>query len=604
MVTMNKRICRLIILIGFLPMYIITTAQEKPLGMEVDKWADKLSRDKTNEVNSLGALGQLLMGVDSLRAAGFLDSIEASAYAKGHYFRAYFNMTKADYLYARFAGYDKYKNRRSKELLPVKEQIMKLSSAALDAAYHMEKDLMIGWVSFYSARRMRNFGETGWAVMYSKNGVDLFEKDGYAVEPTVYTELAELLNQVREYDECIIYAKKGMAAWKINGYEDGYKDPHKSGIKVRTLNAMGIAFYKKNQHDSANNYYQQALHLAVEKKDTLWTGKVLGNIGRLLYAENKFDSACQLLRIDYKNSDADSIYDNAANALLWSARANLALGNKAIALTETRESIRLLGLWPNETYLRDAYYTLNQVFRAMGNYDSAFFYNDRYIALNDSLEKEVATSSLAISKAKINYEASRYNIQSLNKEKQAQVLTRNIIIAAILVLSLIIVLALNRQRLKEKLKTQRSEQEKLRMEQEVASAKDQLKMFTEHIIEKTNLIDKLESQIKGKEATAEQHAIMTELSRQTILTEEDWDKFRVLFDKIYPGFFIKLKEKFSDITLAEQRMAALTRLQLTPKQMASMLGISPNSVNKTRQRLRLRLKLESDSNLEESILSI
>jgi hypothetical protein len=50
------------------------------------------------------------------------------------------------------------------------------------------------------------------------------------------------------------------------------------------------------------------------------------------------------------------------------------------------------------------------------------------------------------------------------------------------------------------------------MEQEAASAKDQLKMFTENIIEKTNLIEKLESQIKGKETTSEQHVIISELS--------------------------------------------------------------------------------------------
>ena len=51
-------------------------------------------------------------------------------------------------------------------------------------------------------------------------------------------------------------------------------------------------------------------------------------------------------------------------------------------------------------------------------------------------------------------------------------------------------------------------------------------------------------------------------------------------------------------------MAALTRLQLTSKQMASMLGISVDSVHKTRQRLRQRLQLGSDINLEEYVSNI
>ena len=72
----------------------------------------------------------------------------------------------------------------------------------------------------------------------------------------------------------------------------------------------------------------------------------------------------------------------------------------------------------------------------------------------------------------------------------------------------------------------------------------------------------------------------------------------MLFEKIYPGFFLKLKEKVTDITVAEQRMAALTRLRLTTKQMASILGISPDSVHKTRQRLRHRLNLDAEINIE------
>ena len=151
---------------------------------------------------------------------------------------------------------------------------------------------------------------------------------------------------------------------------------------------------------------------------------------------------------------------------------------------------------------------------------------------------------------------------------------------------------------------EKMEQEKLLMEREVASAKDQLRLFTENVIEKTNLIEKLEIQVKGKEVTSEQHSIISELTQQTILTEQDWYKFRSLFERIYPSFFLKLKDKFPDITVAEQRMAALTRLHLTTKQIASMLGISLDSVHKSRQRLRQRFQVGAETNLEELVANI
>lgn len=585
-------------LIVFLPTCLISSAQRK-LALEPDNWATELSKCRLTEVNSMGKLSELLMQTDSTRALRFLDSVESSDNAKGYYFRAHFCMTKAKYIYDKFGGYDKYKDRRSKELKPIKDQMMKLYADAIDAAYHTGDERTIGWACFYSAILMRHFGETGWAVMYSKNGVDLFEKVGYDVEHTVYIVLAELLYEVREYEESLSYAKKGLAAWGKNKDELGDEDLHR--YRIRNFIIIGLNYYKKNNQDSAIAYYRRALQLATEKKDSLWTGEVLGHIGRTLYSQNKFDSAWLLFKTDYQNSKAGSVYDNAANASEWAARANLARGNKATALEEARQAIRLLGLWPNGPYLRDTYYILMQIFRASGNYDSAFYYNDRYASLNDSLEKEVATSSLAISNSKLNDAVSRFNIQKINEEKNTQILVRNIIIAAIIVFSFLILLIFNRNRLKTKMKMERIEKEKNLMEQEIASAQAQLKMFTENIIEKTNLIEKLEQELKGREDSAEHQTIIAELSQRTILTEEDWLTFKTLFEKTNPDFFTKLKKQANDITLAEQRMAALTRLQLTNKQMAAILGISPNSVIKAKQRLRHRFNFPTDFQMEEFI---
>ena len=590
----KKSICRLSILIGFLSICCIAPAQTK-LGLQVEEWADVLSKGKLNEVNSLASLTNQLVETDSLLAVGFLDSLKASKKAKGYPFIAYFSMIKADFLYAKFAGYHKYKDRTSKKLIPIKQELIRLYADALNAAYHIDNDVLTGWVSFYSARRMIDFGETSWAVMYSKNGVDLFEKAGYPVEPPVYTTLAELLYQVREYDESIGFAKKGIEAWKKMNYETDYTDPYK--YRIEALNTIGTCFYSMNLNDSAHTYYQKALQLAIQNKDTLLTSKVLGNIGMIIFAEKKIDSAYALFSIDYLQHKKDSIYNEAANASQWMAKASLVMGRNSTALAEAKESIRLLSLWPNDPYLRDTYHTLTQVYRAMGNYDSAFYYNDRYKALHDSLEKEVATSSLAISKARLNDEISRFDIQKLNKEKESQLLLRNIIIAGIVLLFLIILLFLNRKQLKEKIKREK-------VEQEMVLAKEQMKMFTNNLIEKTNLIERLEMQIKDKAAITEQNAIISELSQQTILTEQDWSKFKTLFETIYPDFFKKLKDKFSDITVAEQRTAALIRLQLTTKQIASILGISADSVHKSRQRLRQRFQVNVNANLEELMVNL
>jgi DNA-binding CsgD family transcriptional regulator len=117
-------------------------------------------------------------------------------------------------------------------------------------------------------------------------------------------------------------------------------------------------------------------------------------------------------------------------------------------------------------------------------------------------------------------------------------------------------------------------------------------------VEKTNLVETLQEQLSKREMSADQMERISELSQHTILTEEDWEKFKNMFEKVYPGFFHGLKQKSIDITIAELRMAALCKLKIPAKEAANLLGISPNSVNKTRQRLRSRLGLDPEANLE------
>ena len=581
-----------VLLVLFLFLQANNFCLAQPHQLDPEKWANELSKtDNIQWLDSTLAFG------DSATVFQFLNELYEKGKSKGYPFHARFNCLKAAVITTQNVYYVRYQDRMPMDLELTKKQLTELYSSAMDMAYKSEDEYLIAYVSYKYASGIALLGEVGTAVMYGKNAIDLYEKLGYDIRPERYQFLAELLYKVREYGECIHYAKKAVAAWK--------KSPNEiKRFRVSCINTVALGFHRQKVYDSAIVFYNQALALAKQTNDTIWTGIVSGNMGQLFYAQGKYDTAYKLLKMDYEASNETGFYDNAAHSLQWAARTNLARGNTLQALTEVRRAFELLRLWPDPYYLRNTYSTSTEIFKKMGAYDSAFYYNNLYSVLNDSIERVVATSSLAISKARLNDEISRYNIKTLNKEKRSQVLFRNIIIAAIVGLSLIALLIVNRQRLKEKLKTEKAEQEKLRIEEEMTSARAQLKMFTENIIEKTNLVEKLELQVKGNQATSEQHEIIAELSRQTILTEDDWMKFKSLFEKIYPGFFIKLKEKFPDITIAEQRMAALTRLQLTTKQIASILGISIDSVHKSRQRLRQRFQIGADSNLDELVAGL
>jgi len=590
MATTCKQLVHIILAVALIRSPINSYAQSTEL--DPQKWANELNKKGEGGNKGLERIDSALLQIDSTRTFEFLYSL-ANKGTKDHHFQARFSCLLAHQII--FQGF--YHNKLTAAALSRKEEIKSMFAYAMDQAYTSEDDHLIAQVSSWYGNSMTHFGEIGLAVMYEMNGIDLSEKVSENISPYDYQFLAEILYRVREYNSSIKYARKAADAWRNS------RTIYQTYI-VSCINTMALGYHRQNEYDSALLYYNQALALAKEAGSSVWVGIVTGNMAQIYYAQKKYDTAYPVFINDYKTSKDSGYYDNAANSLQWAARTSLALGNKAAALKEVREAFELLRLWHDPSYLRNTYSTATQIFKEMGNYDSAFYYNNLYSSLNDSLEKVVSRSSTDIAKARLNDEAGKYRIQTLNREKKAQLVLRNMIIAGIVLLFLSVLLILNRRSLKTKMKMEKMEQEKLLMEQEAASARDQLRMFTQNIIEKTNLIEKLEIQVKGKEVSSEQHSIISELSQQTILTEQDWYKFRSLFDKIYPGFFVNLKDKFPDITVAEQRMAALTRLHLTTRQIASMLGISLDSVHKSRQRLRQRFQIGAETNLDELVAKL
>ncbi len=85
---------------------------------------------------------------------------------------------------------------------------------------------------------------------------------------------------------------------------------------------------------------------------------------------------------------------------------------------------------------------------------------------------------------------------------------------------------------------------------------------------------------------------------QRILTEADWVAFKGYFDKAYPGYLLRLRTTYPTLSDAEERLFLFLKLNLTRKEVAAILGISPESVKKTRNRLRHRMGLGEEVELE------
>jgi DNA-binding CsgD family transcriptional regulator len=563
-------------------------------------WAKKLSdpSDKKNEASF--KLDTLLTGRDSATIINFINQLGKQPSSHPHYFIARYNCLITKQL--------KVIYHPDPEFLPfmkdsIKKEVNKLMEQAMREAFIVDDDYLAAYVSSVYGAAMATFENTDKAVMYMMYSADLYQKVGLFGKWQTYIVLGEMLWRVREYEKAIQYTKIAIPLLIASG------SPYTIRYLMMAYNTIGLAYHRMKNYDSARFYYNKALGFASQVKDKktadIWYGIINGNIAQIDYAEGKFTVALPKFIMDYQTNEELGVYDDAANSAQWAAKTNLALGNKKDAVAQIRECFRLLQKWPHaDNYRQNSYQTAAEIFKALGNKDSASYYSDKYNTLHDSIEKEIYQSSVSISELRLNNEKDRYNIQKLEQEKSDQLQKRNYLIGAILLIFVIVLLLINRQRQKLKFKSKIDDAEKARINGEMESARMQLKMFTQNIVEKSNLIEKLESQLRNKIATSQETQMVHDLTHQTILTEEDWLNFKRLFEKIHPDFFEKINKHVDNITQAEQRMAALTLLHLTTKQMSAVLGISPNSVIKAKQRLRQRLNVQTDQQAEEFIENI
>ncbi len=85
---------------------------------------------------------------------------------------------------------------------------------------------------------------------------------------------------------------------------------------------------------------------------------------------------------------------------------------------------------------------------------------------------------------------------------------------------------------------------------------------------------------------------------------DDWKLFQEAFNNADKKFLKRIKANHPDLTPNDLRLCAYLRLNLSSKEIAPLLNISPRSVEVKRYRLRKKMNLEHDANLTSYIIEL
>lgn len=430
-----------------------------------------------------------------------------------------------------------------------------------------------------------------------------------------------------------VYATNNDYDKALQNALEGIKVYERAGIKYHQhlmLN-IGYLYVRQDKFDDAIYYYNKALEQELKYGTEATRGELAniylnmggvyirtGNLVPALECYYKAEAMLHELGL-IKNqtialADIGECYIRAAKGMNKVPLPD-SLKNKNVCLDKAERSLLMAKANGEKLELMDirseVASSLMTLYAERKDFEKAYRYQNIHVALRDSLNDISKVKEFAQVEAQflVQKQTDSLNYQNAIKDKalQQRKLERNGAILLIMLSGVISLLLINRQKLKHIQKSKMAEAERNRIEE---LARQQLSDFTKSIQEKNDLIEKFSVEIERYQSLPcsnelpEKENSLQLLQNSVILNDEQWTNFQTLFNKVHTGYIARVKEKYPELTTAELRSILLTKLGLSNKEMAAMLGVSLEAVRVNKHRLLKKVQLPEDKNLEDFVQTL
>jgi tetratricopeptide (TPR) repeat protein len=301
-------------------------------------------------------------------------------------------------------------------------------------------------------------------------------------------------------------------------------------------------------------------------------------------------------------------------------------GKYAQGIMQSRRAMALAEQTGNIYQLAACSKDLGKAYELMNRMDSAYHYAE--LSRKYSLEVYSKDGVNQTAFLQVLYDMTKKS-DEINRLNNIRKINRIITVAVVVVVVLLVVLGMvifSRQRLKIKdqnalakqkeaqhdlmqleLKNQQLEEESLKQQLEVKSR--ELSTHTLNLIKNNQLLEHLRStlQVMVKEDKRDQKKQMQQIILQineSFNHEQHWKEFTNAFEQVHQQFFDSIKKYSSELTSADMRLIALLRINLDSTDIATLLGISTDSLRVSRYRLRKKLNIPQGDNLTAFIQTL
>ncbi|UII34628.1 tetratricopeptide repeat protein [Fulvivirga ulvae] len=452
-------------------------------------------------------------------------------------------------------------------------EIFKYTNEAVEISKKADYSTGLIEVDFVLAYHYDHSGNSLKALEYLYDALEKCKKSNDIQRMAKCYNFLGLVHESLDQDkEALEYYEQSLILWQ------SLKDRYMEGLLLEN-----IAYIHADVENNALalEYYNKAFKLAKEDNIEIRLGSVYNAMGKLYYKEGELDKALeyQKLALEYATKKESIILLSRVHCVM--SAIYLAQEHPQEALVSAEKALHFASLAGSKHDISDCYERLHSALQSMGDYKKAYEYQAKYINLHDSLKNVENVKAMERMKHKLNMEI-------IDERHTANLLRRNALIGVLVALLIIGFLIFNRRH--------------LLMKKRLENKRQLLNYSVRNLKEKSELVEKVNKELQIFKQNATHDVKIKKFNRVlqfNIVTDDDWENFKKAFEDVYPNFMASLRYHYPNLTTAEIRQAALIKMKLTIKETASILGITPESVKKSRHRLKKKLELGENESVED-----
>lgn len=611
----------LLILLALIAAWTTSGQSSEKLDSLLQAYADQ--GPDTTRVNTLSALYNTLLYSDPGRAVAyarealqlartldFQKGVGTELYHLGVYYSNKGMNDSARHYYTEAAGpFEKIGNRDMLAAVNHGLAILDYNEGAYDSA--LEK--VARNLELYASEPVDS---SGLAITYDLTGAVQYFKGNYTIalrETLKGVEIYHVLDEPLRLADAL--GHMAMIEFSLENYEKSlgynrqaleiYRAHNDISYEAQALNDIGNTLFYLNDYDGAVEYLEKSIVLcdSVDARDLQATA--LSNLGKTYGEKEQYARALEYIRDGLNILEQTESPNKKAEAFLYMGRIYAKMQEPQRALAYFDSVVRISDEIQATETLRQGYFERASAYATLLDFREAYRDHQLFKTVSDTIFNR--ENSRQIEEMRTIYDTEQKEQQIALQSSEIALLEQRarvsnlqrLLLAGGLLLALI-----GFYGIRQKYKRNRLEKEKV--DAELAFKKKELTTHALHLAKKNEVLEGLKERAKKLQAKAGDSGYR-ELIRTINFDQQDdrnWENFTQYFESVHKDFSKTVHTRYPEVTKNELRLMALLKMNMSSKEIATILNISSDGVKKARQRLRKKMSLSPDESLEATVSAL